>query len=89
MNSRTKSDELAEESLGTEDNFVHVELIEDPVAIGEYWFKIRSLGGLLVCHRCGDVDSWVVAILAMREEPEECYALCGKCVRDLPEEIDP
>jgi len=90
MNSRTKA--VAREPLGepleTESNFVKVELIEDPVTIAECWFKIRSDGGLLVCHRCGDVDSWVVAILAMSDDPEECYALCGKCLRDLPEEID-
>ncbi len=90
MNSRTKSvaREPMEESLETESNCVQVELIEDPVTIAECWFKIRSEGGLLVCHRCADVNSWVVAILAMSEDPEECYALCGKCLRDLPEEID-
>jgi len=90
MNSRTKSVArgFGEESLETEsNNFVRVELIDDPVTIAECWFKIRSDGGLLVCHRCTDVDSWVVAILAMRDDPEECYALCGKCFRDLPEEI--
>ena len=90
MNSRTKA--VAREPLGepleTESNFVKVELIEDPVTIAECWFKIRSDGGLLVCHRCGDVDSWVVAILAMSDDPDECYALCGKCLRDLPEEVD-
>ncbi len=91
MNSRTKivATEPVEESLETESNCVRVELIEDPVTIAECWFKIRSEGGLLVCHRCADVDSWVVAILAISENPEECYALCGKCLRDLPEEIDP
>ena len=90
MNSRTKAvaRETVGEPLETESNFVKVELIEDPVTIAECWFKIRSDGGLLVCHRCGDVDSWVVAILAMSDDPEECYALCGKCLRDLPEEID-
>ena len=88
MNSRTKSDarEVGEESLEA-DNFVRAELIEDPVTIAECWHKIRSDGGLLICHRCADVDSWVVAILAMSEDPDECYALCGKCLRDLPEEI--
>jgi hypothetical protein len=91
MNSRTKSLENEEslETEETENNFVHVELIEDPVTIAECWSKIHSEGGLLVCHRCADVDSWVVAILALSEEPDECYALCGKCLRDLPEEIDP
>jgi hypothetical protein len=91
MNSRTKSvaREVGEESLETESNFVRVELIEDPVTIAECWYKIRSDGGLLVCHRCADVDSWVVAILALSEDPEECYALCGKCLRDMPEEVGP
>jgi hypothetical protein len=91
MNSRTKSvaREVGDESLETESNFVRVELIEDPVTIAECWYKIRSDGGLLVCHRCEDVDSWVVAILAMSDDPEECYALCGKCLRDMPQEVDP
>ena len=91
MNSRTKSvaREVGDESLETENNLIRVELIEDPVTIAECWNKIRSDGGLLVCHRCGDLDSWVVAILAMSEDPEECYALCGKCLRDMPEEVDP
>jgi hypothetical protein len=91
MSSRTKTvaPEFGEESLETGSNFVRVELIDDPVTIAECWAKIRSDGGLLVCHRCADLDSWVVAILAMSEDPGECYALCGKCLRDLPEEIDP
>lgn len=90
MNSRTKlvANEPMEESLETENNYVRVELIEDPVTIAECWFKIRSEGGLLVCHRCQDLDSWVVAILAMSDDPEECYALCGKCLRELPAEVE-
>jgi len=90
MNSRSKivAREAVRESLETESNCVRVELIEYPVTIAECWFKIRSEGGLLVCHRCADVDSWVVAILAMSEDPEECYALCGKCLRELPEEVE-
>jgi hypothetical protein len=90
MNSRSKivaRDPIAE-SLETDSNCVRVELIEDPVTIAECWFKIRSEGGLLVCHRCADVDSWVVAILALSDDPEECYALCGKCLREMPEEIE-
>ncbi len=90
MNSRTKfvAPEVMEPSLEPEDSCVRVELIEDPVTIAECWFKIRSEGGLLVCHRCADLNSWVVAILAMSDDPEECYALCGKCLRDLPAEVE-
>jgi hypothetical protein len=90
MNSRSKivARDPLEGSIETESNCVQVELIEDPVTIAECWFKIRSEGGLLVCHRCADTDSWVVAILAMSDDPEQCYALCGKCLRELPEEIE-
>jgi len=52
-------------------------LVQDPFG--------RGLAGLPSMR---DVDSWVVAILAMSDDPEECYALCGKCLRDLPEEIE-
>ena len=91
MNIGTKSvfQEHGEESFETENNFVWAELIEDPVTIAECRVKIRSEGRLLVCHRCADVRSSVVAFLAMSEAREECYALCDNCLRDLPQEIDP
>jgi hypothetical protein len=73
----------------TEANLVRVELIDNPATIAECESKILSQGGLFVCHRCSDVNSCVVAILIVREYPNECYALCRKCLRALPEGIDP
>jgi hypothetical protein len=75
--------------METESNIVWAQLIEDPEIIADCFFRIRSQGALLVCHRCEDVGSSVAAILVMSEEQDKCYALCRSCVRDLPEGIDP
>jgi hypothetical protein len=63
-------------------------LVEDPAIIAECRSEIRSKGGLFVCHRCTKVDSCVVAILVVSEDPDKCYAICRQCLCDLPEGMD-
>jgi hypothetical protein len=72
------------QSLKT-DNFVGILLVDDPAIIAECASKIRSKGGLFVCHRCTKVNSRVVAILVVSEDPDNAmpfvanaYAICPK-----------
>ena len=45
--------------------------------------KLKSIGQLLVCYRCGDIEALIVSFLVL-DHKEQAWALCGKCKRKLP-----
>jgi hypothetical protein len=45
--------------------------------------ETSSLGQLLICHGCGDVEAVIVGFL-VHEQSEKAWALCGLCVQQMP-----
>lgn len=67
-----------------EKGFVEVEVISDPVAVAECWFKAHLEGDPMVCHRCEDPCGWIIAILVVPAGSQDFWPLCGGCLRSLP-----
>jgi hypothetical protein len=63
-----------------ENECLDLELIRNRDVITAIWLETSSLGQLLVCHGCSDVDAVIVAFL-VSEESREAWALCGSCLR--------
>ncbi len=63
--------------------YLDLELIQNPELVTALWTAISSLGQLLICHGCGDVEAVVVGFL-IHEQSEQAWALCGSCLRNLP-----
>jgi predicted amidophosphoribosyltransferase len=64
---------------------VRVELVYDPITVTECWFAARHSGELLVCYGCDDDNAWIVALLILVGlKGQDCVALCGACLRELP-----
>ena len=59
------------------------ELIQNREIVAAVWAEVGTLGQLLVCHGCDDVEAVIVAFL-VDEQSEQAWALCGSCVRALP-----
>jgi hypothetical protein len=78
----------AGQSLEAESQVVRVQLIKEPSIIAECRSILASAGAAFVCDRCTNADASVMAILILNEDPEECYAICAECLRELPEGID-
>lgn len=60
-------------------DLVPVEVIEDALLIAHCSAYARENGALLICHRCGEAEAPIVAILAMTHQDDEAWALCGPC----------
>ena len=72
------------ELLETGHNFIRVELIDDPAAIAECWRKEHRAGGQMICRRCGDADLVIAAILVVPAGGESRWALCARCLLEMP-----
>jgi hypothetical protein len=60
-----------------------LEWIQDRDIVTAVCAEVSSLGQLLICHGCNDVEALVVGLL-VHEQSEQAWALCGPCVRKLP-----
>jgi hypothetical protein len=70
--------------LETELNLVRVELIDDPATIAELGFESRCEGNDLICRRCGDTTLSIAAILVVPAGGHTRWALCEKCLLEMP-----
>ena len=61
----------------------NIEWIQNRDLITQVWAQLSSLGQLLICHGCGDVEALIVGFL-VHEQCEQAWALCGPCVRKVP-----
>jgi hypothetical protein len=72
------------ELLETERNYIRVELIDDPADIARCWLKSHRPGDRMICRRCGNADFSISAILVVPAGGESRWALCSRCVLELP-----
>jgi hypothetical protein len=70
--------------LETERNLIRVELIDDPATIAECWIKARRAGDPMICRRCGNADLSIAAILVVPAGGESRWALCARCLLEMP-----
>jgi len=62
---------------------VDLELVEDREIVAAVSAQMGSVGRLLICYGCGDVEALIVGFL-VREQEEKAWPLCGRCMRMLP-----
>lgn len=72
------------EYLETEPNLVRIELIDDPATIAELGFEARCEGDDLACRRCGDATMSIAAIMVVPAGGQARWALCEKCLLEMP-----
>lgn len=72
------------EPLGTQTNYIRVELIDDPAAIAECRLKSLRADGTTVCRRCGNATLSIAAILVIPAGGEGRWALCARCLLEMP-----
>jgi hypothetical protein len=60
-----------------------LELIRDSEIVTAVCAEIISIGRILICEGCGDVDALIIAFLVF-SRAEEAWPLCGTCLRKLP-----
>ena len=63
--------------------YFDLELVQNREVVAALWTAISSMGQLLICHGCGDVEAMIEGFL-VHEQSEQAWALCGLCVRNLP-----
>ena len=62
--------------------FSEIELIQNREIVTAVFAEMSSLGWLLICHGCDDVEAVIVGFLVL-DQSEQGWALCGPCVRKL------
>ena len=62
---------------------LNLELIQNREIVTGVYAETSSLGQLLICHGCGDVEAVIVGFL-VHEQSEKAWALCGLCVQQMP-----
>ena len=62
--------------------FSDIELIQDREIVTAVLVEMSSLGQLLICHGCDDVEAVIVGFLVL-DQSERALALCGSCIRKL------
>jgi hypothetical protein len=65
------------------DEYLDLKLVQNREIVTAIWDSISSLGRLLICHGCNDVEAVIVGFL-VHEQSEQAWALCGSCVWNLP-----
>jgi hypothetical protein len=63
--------------------FSGFELIQNCETVNTVFAEISSLGQLLICHGCNDVEAVIVAFL-IRDQSEQAWALSGSCLQKFP-----
>jgi hypothetical protein len=71
------------QEAGMKSEFPDIELIQNRGIVTAVFAEMSSLGQLLICHGCDDVEAVIVGFLVL-EQSEQAFALCGSCVRKLP-----
>jgi len=64
-------------------DLVDLELVDDSETVAAICAELNSMGQVLVCYGCGDVEALIVGFLVL-DHKEQAWALCGKCRRRLP-----
>jgi hypothetical protein len=59
-----------------------LELIENREILTEVCIQVTSLGQVLICHSCDDIEEVIVGFL-VHGQSEQAWALCGSCLRKL------
>lgn len=57
-------------------------LIRDHSILATLNAQFDSLGSVLICNGCCDLEALIVALLVI-EETQEAWPLCGECLRQL------
>jgi hypothetical protein len=65
------------------DRLIDVKLIHDHSTLTALSAELNSLGGVLICNGCHDVEALVTGIIVF-EQDEEAWPFCGECLRRLP-----
>lgn len=65
------------------ERLINVTLISDNSILAAVSADFRSLGGMMICNGCGDLDTPIVALLVI-EQDEEVWPFCGECLQRLP-----
>ncbi len=63
--------------------FLDLGLIRDSELVAAVCAEMTSIGRILICQRCSDVEALIIAFLVF-EHNEQAWPLCGRCVRKLP-----
>jgi hypothetical protein len=63
--------------------FGDLELILNREVVSAIFAQVNSLGRLLICDGCGDVEAVIMGFLVL-DRIEQAWALCGACVRRIP-----
>ena len=63
--------------------FPRLDLIQNREIATAIFIEMSSLGQLLICHGCDDVEAVIVGFL-VHDQSEQAWALCGSCVENLP-----
>jgi hypothetical protein len=65
-----------------EREFPGLELIQNREIVTAVFAEMSSLGQLLICHGCDDLEAVIMGFLVL-DQSEQAWALCGSCVRKL------
>jgi hypothetical protein len=65
------------------DEYLDLTLVQNREIVRAIWGATSSLGRLLICHGCDDVEAVIVGFLVDKQS-EQAWPLCGSCVRNLP-----
>jgi hypothetical protein len=65
------------------DRLIDVNLISDNPTMAALTTELSSLGGIMICDGCGDIEAPIAGLLVI-EQDEEAWPLCGKCLQRLP-----
>jgi len=61
---------------------IEVNLIRDRSILTTLNAHFGSIGSVLICNGCCDLEASIVALLVI-EETQEAWPLCGECLRQL------
>lgn len=73
---------MKDESKKMETTCQDLEFIQNREIVAAVNAETRSLGLLLICTGCDDVEATVEAFL-VSEAKKEAWALCGSCARQM------
>jgi hypothetical protein len=59
-----------------------LKVINDLELVGSVCADLNSIGRMLICERCGDIEALIIAFL-MFEYDQQAWPLCGPCLREL------
>lgn len=65
------------------EQLIDVCLIRDNSTLNALTTEVGSIGQLMVCCGCRDLEARIEGVL-MIEQEEEAWPLCGECLRRLP-----